>query len=218
MLISSLLPLFILILIALVIWAISASTRTPDSDDTPSQQGESGDCVKRTENDPMEREARKVEELLSAPLERIESPFPLKSGEACYVNEHAALFEYRKVRTGTAFAGPTISIPIAKSLGLRFRAGYFAHPQTSEDRLTPIDEGTIAITNNAVVFLGSKVSKTIKLRDIVQPFIDESPNPDVVPYLVGIRQLKGRIPFFALRDPSRSMAALIRLTRTSITD
>lgn len=151
--------------------------------------------------------------LLERDLDPIACDVPMKRGEQCYFLAPAALFESRKVRNGIAFAGPTISLPLVKSMGLRFRAGYLSHAATASDELAELDNGFLVATNKEILVVGEKLSRAIELKDIIRTGIAKSDLPNI-PFLVSITKRKGKVQYLATTRPSGLLAVLCHFTNS----
>jgi hypothetical protein len=98
------------------------------------------------------------------------------------------LTEPRAIRTSRgAYAGP--SFRIAK--GVSFRFGGYRGTSESHEELRPIDRGTLALTNQRLVFEGSGRTISTRLEDIIE----------IEAYLDGLRlrrERKQRVEYFQL--------------------
>lgn len=169
----------------------------------------------KQEQERGESEDKLLLDLAKNPIKPCRSRYSVQQGEKCYLNAEVVVLETRRVRTGTAFAGPTLSIPIAKSLGLRFRAGYLAHAPTVVDQLTPIQLGTIVVTDRTISTYGSSVSRTVRMQDIVGVEIckpSRSLHLDT-PYLIVLTRRKGKAWYVAMEHPAYLMNLLARFAR-----
>lgn len=94
-------------------------------------------------------------------METVDAPIILKKGEGFYVSfPNMSLMEPRSVTRG-GYGGP--SFRVAK--GVSFRLGQFK--SSSHEELKTIDQGTFALTNKRIVFLGSKRTININLNKII---------------------------------------------------
>lgn len=87
-----------------------------------------------------------------------------KNEEACVVFSGITLMEPRAVRqTRGGYAGPTIRV----AKGVSFRMGSVAARSESHEELRNIDQGTLVLTNQRLIFIGSKRTTNIDLRKII---------------------------------------------------
>ena len=87
-----------------------------------------------------------------------------KNEEACVVLGNISLLEPRAVRqTIGGYGGP--SFRVAK--GVSFRMGSVAARSESHDELRNIDHGTLILTNQRLIFIGSKRTTNIDLKKII---------------------------------------------------
>ena len=115
----------------------------------------------------------------------VETEINLQKNEKCYFSTSAKWYEYRKVTQRIRYGGPTFRVRIVK--GLYWRAGDLGVQTVSNDILTLLDSGTLYLTNNRVIFIGNRNTKTIKHSKVL----------DFTPHKNGIEILKdtGKSPF-----------------------
>jgi len=133
-------------------------------------------------------------------IDKTELPIRLPKTERCYFYVDAVYYEPRKVHTGRVnYGGLTYRYRIAKGLYLRMGTLNF-YPQT-EEKLVPLDSGTVFITNKKILFVGNKGSRKIDLRRII----------DFKPYRDGIQIIKdaGRSPFLKLDTDIELLVVLL---------
>lgn len=130
----------------------------------------------------------------------------------CRYDSSASVFETRIVRSGTAFAGPTISVPLVRSVGLRFRAGYLAHSQIRSERLTLIDTGRMVVSDSEIVFFGASSTTATEIRDIVSVDLVRVSNTGHAPLLVSVRRSRGKVRYYQVEHPGDLLGVIARLT------
>lgn len=146
------------------------------------------------------------------------SPIPLVTGEHHLYSVEAVILESRRVRTGTAFAGPTISIPLVRTLGLRLRAGYFAHAPMVSNELVPVDAGTITVTDRRLVFSPDLTdsrwehrTRTIRFVEITQfvPVLQRGADDDCPKnMLIACARARGRAFFICSMTPGAILGSV----------
>jgi hypothetical protein len=95
----------------------------------------------------------------------VESPLIMKRGEQAYFTSPATLARHkRKVTVRGASQG--FSFPIGHT-GIRYRVGTFRGEPVSRDYLTPIDSGTLVLTNQRLAFIGTQKSVAYPLPKIL---------------------------------------------------
>lgn len=99
-------------------------------------------------------------------LPRLDVPVNLRSGEDCHFYAASVThLERQTVTRAIAYTGPTGRIRLAK--GVYWRIGAIVPAPITDEVLTPLDTGTLYITNRRLLFDGSKKSTTIHLGKII---------------------------------------------------
>lgn len=104
-------------------------------------------------------------QVQNAEIPRIKVDINLNKEEYCYFRTGINWMETRRITKKINYGGPMISFRIAK--GLYWRAGSLNIQRISNDVLTHIDSGVIYLTNKRLIFIGSKSSKNIQLKKIL---------------------------------------------------
>lgn len=89
----------------------------------------------------------------------------LNKGEDCHFRTGINWLETRRITKRINYGGPMVSFRIAK--GVYWRAGSLNVQRISNDVLTHIDTGMLYLTNKRIIFMGSKCSKNIQLKKIL---------------------------------------------------
>jgi len=131
-------------------------------------------------------------------IPEINANIKIQKNEKCYFTCEVNWYELRRVTKRIRYAGPTMRIKIVK--GVYWRMGDLAIQPVSEDILTPIDTGTIYLTNKRLIFMGSRKNSTIRLNKII----------DFTAYKNGVEIQKetGKSPFLQM-DESVDIFAMI---------
>jgi len=132
-------------------------------------------------------------------LAKIDVPVNLQRGEECYWVGEASWYELRAKTRSVNYSAVTASIPIAK--GIRFRVGSISPSVERESQLTPIDNGTLYVTNKRVLFDGAEKNTTIQHKDLI--------GLKVLQGGIILEKGTGRSPHLMLREDAESAAALI---------
>jgi len=125
----------------------------------------------------------------------------LQREEVCHYVTDCEWHEMRKNRVGTAYAGPTMRVKIAK--GVYYRMGALAHAPVTVDAIVKIDAGRVFVTNKRLVFMGANKNVSLKLDKIldIEPFSDA----------VKIEKDTGRSPYLFTDEPVFLAAFIARL-------
>jgi hypothetical protein len=123
-------------------------------------------------------------------LQSISVPINLQRGEECYYSIDVAWHEYRKLTRRVSYGGPSLRIKIVQ--GVYWNAGSYGVERQSEDVLTPIDSGTLYLTNKRLIFDGIAKNQCIRLSKIL----------DIIRYKdgIGIEKDAGKSPVLIIRD------------------
>ena len=89
----------------------------------------------------------------------------LPRGEECYFISDIVWNEPRRRKYNVSYGGMTYRYKIAK--GLYFRMGSLDLKPMADEEMTPIDSGTLYLTNRRLIFMGARGSKNIKLQRIL---------------------------------------------------
>jgi hypothetical protein len=110
----------------------------------------------------------------------------LQNDEVCYFSTSVTLNEMRRITKRVQWGGPQLRVKICK--GLYWNMGDYAVNRVAQDMLTPIDTGTVYITNKRILFNGEMKNVSIKLQKIL----------DFTSYKDGVMVEKdtGKSPFF----------------------
>ena len=104
-------------------------------------------------------------DLVAHGIRPIATSLVLKKNEVAAASAQATLCRYR---TSTRYVGGSQGVSIPIGLGLRYRVSSFrGHPVQSE-ALSPVDQGTLVVTNQRLVFLGSKRDVSIPIAKLLQ--------------------------------------------------
>jgi hypothetical protein len=100
-------------------------------------------------------------------IEPIKTDLLLKEGEEAYLEEKATLLEARSVRYHSTKA---VGFRVAREVYVGIAPG----KSESQEEWRAIDEGIIALTNERLIFDGSKEERIIPLRKIIsaRPLLD----------------------------------------------
>lgn len=119
-------------------------------------------------------------EALNAQIERVgrpgaeiptvDSPIPLRAGEACYWVGEVEWIESRVTTSRVEYSGTSLSVPVVK--GVRFRVGSLTPRRVTSRELQVVDRGRLIITNKRIFFDGQAKNTTIELRHLVGVGID----------------------------------------------
>jgi hypothetical protein len=126
-----------------------------------------GDATQRTLD-----KYRRLWRIDNGELEPIPVDITLFKGERCYLEAFASWHELRTRTTSVSYAGPVVSIRIAK--GIRYRLGNVTPIRHTKEELTLIDSGSIYITDRRVIFTGSKRNSTLRFTSLLgfTPYTD----------------------------------------------
>lgn len=129
----------------------------------------------------------------------IDVPINLQRGEACYFAGDVKWHEMRRVTNRIRWGGPSLRIKICK--GLYWKGGDYAVERISQDVLTPVDSGTVYLTNKRLLFNGRMRNTTIRLSRIL----------DFTTYKNGIDIVKdsGKTPFLGFEGDIQLFSALL---------
>jgi hypothetical protein len=108
----------------------------------------------------------------SSPLEPVQTPLLLKTGEWCAHAIKATAYEERQRTVRVNYAGPTASVRVMK--GVYYRAGSIQAQRVSESYQHSFGEGVLGATNKRLLWVSPAKSISIPLQKIVmfEPFID----------------------------------------------
>jgi len=120
----------------------------------------------------------------------VQSPLVLKKGEQAYLSWPAALARHV---SKTTFVGGSqgMSFPIGHT-GIRYRLGTFRGHPVTQDVIRRIDDGTLVLTNQRLVFIGASKSTSTSLPKLLHVevytdglgvFQEGRENPNI--YLIG---------------------------------
>lgn len=120
----------------------------------------------------------------------IESPLVLKKGEQAYLSWPAGLARHV---SKTTFVGGSqgMSVPIGHT-GIRYRLGSFRGHPVTQDVIKRLDDGTLVLTNQRLVFIGASRSTSTPLAKLLHVevytdglgvFQEGRENPNI--YLIG---------------------------------
>ena len=98
-------------------------------------------------------------------LQTIDVPINLTSNEKCFFTKVAKWYQYKTVTQRINYAGPTARIRICK--GVSYRIGSARVQRVTSEVLSPIDAGTMYVTNKRVILLGARKTSSIRLNKIV---------------------------------------------------
>jgi hypothetical protein len=128
---------------------------------------------KREEREKLITEANQyVEEIKSKKaIPIIKSSIFLKEGESAFLEENTDLQETRAVRT---FRGGSRGVGFRVAKGISVRAGGFSGTSESNQEWTALDTGNLIITNQRLIFNGSKENRSFPIEKIlsVETFIE----------------------------------------------
>lgn len=91
---------------------------------------------------------------------------PLKKNEIVHLADYSHLRKIITRTTKIGYAGPTVSLKICK--GVRYRAGLLDVRKTTSTSIDNVDEGMFYITNQRIVFVGSKKNFSYPLNKIIK--------------------------------------------------
>jgi hypothetical protein len=89
----------------------------------------------------------------------------LKHGEIAAVSVPATLSRYR---TRTQYIGASQGLSIPLGHGLRYRVSEFRGQPIQVEALTSVDQGSLVVTNQRVVFLGGKRDVSTPVAKLLQ--------------------------------------------------
>jgi hypothetical protein len=95
-------------------------------------------------------------------LQTIDVPINLTSNEKCFFTKVAKWYQYKTVTQRINYAGPTARIRICK--GVSYRIGSARVQRVTSEVLSPIDAGTMYVTNKRVILLGARKTSSIRLN------------------------------------------------------
>lgn len=121
-------------------------------------------------------------------LPTIAVPITLHRGERCHAQVRVTWHEPRTRTTGVSYAGVGGSFRIAK--GVRFRVGHVVPVRHTVDQLTPIDEGTLYVTDRRLILRGARGNKTVRLSAVL--------GVEVYGNGVEVQKAQGRPPFLEM--------------------
>lgn len=123
----------------------------------------------------------------------------LHRNEKCYMVVAANLLEYRKVTRRVNYGGPAMRVKLAK--GVYWRMGSVGVQRVSEDVLTKIDSGNLYVTNQRLIYTGTKKNSTIRFSQVL----------DFKHYKNGIEVEKesGKNPFFEFSHEVALFSAIL---------
>jgi hypothetical protein len=101
----------------------------------------------------------------------IKSSIFLKEGESVFLEESTDLQETRAVRT---FSGGSRGVGFRVAKGISVRAGGFSGTSESNQKWKALDTGNLIITNQRLIFNGSKENRSFPIKKIlsVETFIE----------------------------------------------
>jgi hypothetical protein len=128
------------------------------------------------------------------------SPHNLQRGEVCHlVVSGVAWHEIRTQTQRIDYVGAQASIRIAR--GVRFRVGSVTPHRVTREVLTPIDTGSLSVTNKRLIFDGAHKNSALRHSSLlgVRVFSDG----------IEVEKASGRSPFFLFNDDTEIIAAII---------
>jgi Chloroplast envelope transporter len=132
-------------------------------------------------------------------LPSITAPIALQKGEVCHLATQTAWHELRTRTVRVNYSGTTSRIRITK--GLSFRVGSVTPQRVTRDEITPIDSGTVYVTNKRIIFDGQKKNATIRYGALlgIEVFSDA----------IKLEKATGRSPYLLLSGDIEIAAAII---------
>ena len=100
----------------------------------------------------------------------VDSPIPLRDGEACHWVGEVEWLELRVATSRVDYKGASVSIPVGA--GVRFRVGSIAPQRVTTRELQLVDRGRLVITNKRLFFDGQAKNTTIEIRHLVGVGVD----------------------------------------------
>lgn len=100
----------------------------------------------------------------------VDSPIPLRDGEACHWVGEVEWLELRVATSRVDYKGASVSIPVGA--GVRFRVGSISPQRVTTRELQLVDRGRLVITNKRLFFDGQAKNTTIEIRHLVGIGID----------------------------------------------
>lgn len=133
------------------------------------------------------------------PIKRVD--ISLQTNEVCHYVTDIKWMENKTITTSINYSGLTASFKIAK--GLRYRVGNIKPQRVTVDKLVEIDKGTLYVTNNRIIFMGSRKNINIKYQSILS----------IVPYSDGVEIEKdsGKSPVLICENSEMLSRVLTRL-------
>jgi hypothetical protein len=104
-------------------------------------------------------------DLIANGLRPIAINMVLKRGEVAAASTDASLCRYR---TRTQYVGGSQGLSIPLGHGLRYRISSFRGQPIQTELLTTVDQGMLVVTNQRLVFLGSKRDVSIPVAKVLQ--------------------------------------------------
>lgn len=159
-----------------------------------------------------EKEMKLLEELLNKNRKSFRHKNGVEVGRQYLLAEPIVLMETRRVRQGTAYAGPSVAIPLIKSCGLKIRAGYFAHTPVVKDQLVPICMGLAGGNDKEMIVVSDTVNRQLRLKEIVQVGMVRSSYElhCKSPYIITISRKRGKTWYVVAEHPAYITAYLMK--------
>jgi hypothetical protein len=98
-------------------------------------------------------------------LPEIAATISLRRGEVCHAMRSATHLEFRRTTQAVRYAGPYARIRIMK--GIYYRLGQVNVQPISKDVLQPLDNGTLYLTSQRLIFDGSKKNTSLPFSKII---------------------------------------------------
>jgi len=134
-------------------------------------------------------------------LQILDVHISLQKNEVCHFQTDCRWLEQRTITKSIAYTGITGSFKIAK--GVRYRVGNIKPKRITTESLVEIDNGQLFITNQRLIFMGTKKNTNIKYQNVLS----------VVPYSdgIGIEKDSGKSPTLIFNNADIAVRILSRL-------
>jgi len=131
-----------------------------------------GQSIISPKTDELIEAGRRLYRACSAPLEPVDAPVLLKSGEFCVYVVSAEALEDRSRTVRVGYHGPALRIPLGH--GLSYRIGSVQAVRQTEKYQHSFGVGALCMTNKRFLWIGTEKSISIPLSNIVRydPYTD----------------------------------------------
>lgn len=124
-------------------------------------------AMKRKEAEASRRlkEIELARQIRAKPLQEIAAEINLEVGEECYFRGSGGLLKIRTTKSGSAYHGLSVRVPVSRNVS--YRASFGSGARATHENLVQVDNGMIYVTSKRVMFKGKKINHSVRLRKAI---------------------------------------------------